>query len=838
MLSKRMLHLIIGLTITVGSTALLAAAAALTPPHSHTPSAPLADNPNPPVPPVKLIFIHHSTGENWLADDHGRLGLTLRDNNYFVSDTNYGWGPDSIGDHTDIGYWWTWFAGPHRHTYTAALYTEYDQHSSYSRLATDPGGENEIIMFKSCFPNSHLGGNPTDPPTTGDNPLRGQDAWSEHHTVANAKGIYNDILAYFATRQDKLFVVITAPPLVEGDSDAEHAANARAFNNWLVSDWLDGYPYNNVAVFDFYNVLTSNGGDVHTNDLGWETGNHHRWWNGAVQHIQTVSNNFAAYGSAPRDSHPTAAGGQKASGEFVPLLNVFYNRWKSGAVLPSLTLTAPNGGENWPVNSQQQIRWTSAGTITHVSLSYSTDDFTTPHVISSPVANTGLYTWTTPLTPTTSARVRVASVVSPTTVYDDSDADFTLYDPTTFTNTVCLPVVLRNYAPSTPTDGTLIQPTDLVYLGAFRLPDVPGPDEYSWKWSNWASAMAYYPDGDPAGPDDGYPGSIFGVGHDQTQYVSEINIPIPIISPGKNVNDLNTAETLQGFRDIRGGLFDYMEMPRVGLAYLLPQGEQTSGKLYFAWAPHLDEGATNPSHGWCELNLSNPQTAGAWRIGDYWNYITGDYLFPIPQEWADTYTRGMYLATGRFRDGGQGAEGPSLFAIGPWNEGNPPASGATLPATPLLLYSAVTDDEQHTLNSYHHSDEWNGGAWLTAGDKSAVIFVGTKGTGECWYGDPEGPCLDCEDRGWWSTGFVGQILFYDPADLAAVVQGEMETWEPQPYATLDIDEYLYHIESTQQKYHLGAASFDRDRGLLYVFEPLADGDKPLVHVWRIVGTGG
>jgi hypothetical protein len=82
---------------------------------------------------------------------------------------------------------------------------------------------------------------------------------------------------------------------------------------------------------------------------------------------------------------------------------------------------------------------------------------------------------------------------------------------------------------------------------------------------------------------------------------------------------------------------------------------------------------------------------------------------------------------------------------------------------------------------------------------------------------------------------VGQILFYDPADLAAVARGEMETWEPQPYATLDIDQYLYHIQSTQHKYHVGAASFDRQRGLLYVFEPLADQDRPLIHVWKVEG---
>ena len=66
-----------------------------------------ADSVTPPAQPVRLIFIHHSTGENWLADGNGGLGVALRDNNYFVSDTNYGWGPDSIGDATDIGNWYS-----------------------------------------------------------------------------------------------------------------------------------------------------------------------------------------------------------------------------------------------------------------------------------------------------------------------------------------------------------------------------------------------------------------------------------------------------------------------------------------------------------------------------------------------------------------------------------------------------------------------------------------------------------------------------------------------------------------------------------------------------------
>ncbi len=59
------------------------------------------------------------------------------------------------------------------------------------------------------------------------------------------------------------------------------------------------------------------------------------------------------------------------------------------------------------------------------------------------------------------------------------------YGTPTLTNTVYLPLVFRNYAPPPLTDGELIQPADLVYQGAFRLPDSPGtPENVGWEWSN------------------------------------------------------------------------------------------------------------------------------------------------------------------------------------------------------------------------------------------------------------------------------------------------------------------------------------------------------------------
>ena len=389
----------------------------------------------------------------------------------------------------------------------------------------------------------------------------------------------------------------------------------------------------------------------------------------------------------------------------------------------------------------------------------------------------------------------------------------------------------------------LIQPTDLEYVGAFGLPG--GSNGTSWEWGG--NAMACCPKGDPQGPEDGFGGSIFGTGHDWYQQISEISIPVPVVSPTKKLSDLNTATTLQGFQDIRGRLgVGQMELPRAGMAYLPPQGAQTTDKLHFCWGEHYQE-AQVVSHGWCELDLSRPKAAGGWYLGDLANYSTNDYMFTIPEAWATANTPGKLLATGRFRDGGWSGQGPSLFAYGPWNHGNPPAARTRLAATPLLLYSTSSYDEpvDRKMNGYHHADEWSGGAWLTAGDRSAVIFVGTKGTGECWYGFANGvrwpenppyppvPPPPNDQRGWWSTGFEGQFVFYNPGHLAAVAKGTLKRYAPQPYASLNVDEHLFNVRSAQQKYHLGAASFDRTNGLLYVFEYRGDGDKPLVHVWRV-----
>jgi hypothetical protein len=396
---------------------------------------------------------------------------------------------------------------------------------------------------------------------------------------------------------------------------------------------------------------------------------------------------------------------------------------------------------------------------------------------------------------------------------------------------------------ATPIPSGLIGPDDFTYKGAFRLEQEALSEARSWSWGG--SASTYYPKGDSSGETDDYPGSIFATGNDIYQYVAEFSIPVPIISESKDVSELNTAQMLQDFTDIRGSMFGELELPRVGLEYLSKQGSQGSDKLYFTWGQHLQEHDDGVSHGWFDLDLSEPNIQGPWSISERIKYETTDYIFTIPDNWADEYLDGMKLATGRFRDGGQGAQGPSIVAYAPWLDGSPPEDGSELSNTPLLLYSSVYSDPvgESVLENYHHSDMWSGGAWITTLDKTAVIIAGIKGKGDCWYGyqdgtvwPEEGPYPDegVGERGWWSDEFASQILLYNPADLAKVANGEIESYEPQPYAVMEFDEVFFNIPE-DELWFLGTVSYDRESSILYIFEYRGDSenDGPIVHVWEI-----
>jgi hypothetical protein len=166
----------------------------------------------------------------------------------------------------------------------------------------DDGRRNDIVIFKSCFPNSFFIG-PGAPP--------GNPAGPEL-TVENAKAAFLALLPEFQMHPQTLFVAVTAPPLAMrptplyktaakwflGHPSLAKSGNfARQFNNWLRDEkegWLSAYSGRNVVVFDLFDVLTNEG-----------------------------ASNFSCYPSGPAgdDDHPSAEGNRKAAEAFVPFLN-------------------------------------------------------------------------------------------------------------------------------------------------------------------------------------------------------------------------------------------------------------------------------------------------------------------------------------------------------------------------------------------------------------------------------------------------------------------------------------------------------------------------------------
>jgi subtilisin family serine protease len=98
----------------------------------------------------------------------------------------------------------------------------------------------------------------------------------------------------------------------------------------------------------------------------------------------------------------------------------------TGVSLGSITVTAPDGGESWRIGSNKPITWTSIGISGNVKIDISRDFAGTSWTtIFSSTANDGKQMWKVKSPTTTTARIRICSVTTPT-VCDTSNANFTI----------------------------------------------------------------------------------------------------------------------------------------------------------------------------------------------------------------------------------------------------------------------------------------------------------------------------------------------------------------------------------------------------------------------------
>jgi len=210
---------------------------------------------------TNVIFLHHSTGRHLIRQGGVRERMAAAGFRFWDHDYNY----EGITrpDGTQAGYS---YVIPDNNTDPDGLARLFTQRVHRLPLNALSGlMQHEVIAFKSCFPASHI--------TT--------DA-----QLAEYKASYLDIRNVADRHRDRLFIILTPPPLNPAATDAEAAARARAFADWLKSEeFLDGHP--NVFTFDFFDMLAEGdasapdfnmlrasyreGADSHPNQLANET---------------------------------------------------------------------------------------------------------------------------------------------------------------------------------------------------------------------------------------------------------------------------------------------------------------------------------------------------------------------------------------------------------------------------------------------------------------------------------------------------------------------------------------------------------------------------------------
>ena len=92
---------------------------------------------------------------------------------------------------------------------------------------------------------------------------------------------------------------------------------------------------------------------------------------------------------------------------------------------PVITVTSPNGFENWLTGSLHTITWTNTGTISNVKIEYTTNNGSSWTELIASTPNTGSFAWAIPNISSTSCKVRV-SHPSFNTISDSSNKCFSI----------------------------------------------------------------------------------------------------------------------------------------------------------------------------------------------------------------------------------------------------------------------------------------------------------------------------------------------------------------------------------------------------------------------------
>jgi hypothetical protein len=366
---------------------------------------------------------------------------------------------------------------------------------------------------------------------------------------------------------------------------------------------------------------------------------------------------------------------------------------------------------------------------------------------------------------------------------------------------------------------------DLRYRGAFRLPaQVTEKKTFAFG----GTALAYNAERN----------SLFAVGHDWYQLTAEVSIPQP--EKGSSLRNLSRSRFLQPFADATDGKLGPPANNKIGgqLVY--------RGRLYGTMFVYYDADGSQVRSHWARpsTSLTDGTATGLYRIANVKAGFVSGYMARVPGPWRRLLGGPALTGNCCIPIISRTSFGPAAFAFDPARLGE----GRRARGRPLVYYT----EEHPTLGAWDAT--WNpargrlfngsttiGGAVFPDGTRS-VLFFGRQGTGSFCYGvgtddrsiaglpTPDGSiwCYDPEDfsHGTHAYPYVPMVWAYDASQLRSVSEGRKRPWQVKPYAT-------WKLRLPFASSRLGGAAYDPRARLIYVSQQFADGDAPVIHVFKV-----
>ena len=386
-----------------------------------------------------------------------------------------------------------------------------------------------------------------------------------------------------------------------------------------------------------------------------------------------------------------------------------------------------------------------------------------------------------------------------------------------------------------PGSEPLIQPGNLVYQGAFRVPD----------GTFGSSPLATFEYGGTALAFNASHNSLFLVGHDSGQLVAEIGIP-PLVN-STNISDLNTATVLQPFADPTGGTLATVNPGgTIKIGGLLPYND----RLYLTAFDYYDGVNTQVrSHFITDPNFSLTNVNGPYQVGEPGFCLTSNqlcagfvdgYMTNIPLDWQAALGGPVLSGQCCIPVIGRTSSGPAAVTIDPGQLG----LTAPLPVTPQVFYPLAypTLGTFYTDSAYFNGSSEVKGLVFPSGTRS-LLFFGRHGLGPFCYGEgtsdptlaglatPDGSiyCYDPTSiyKGTHGYPYAYYVWAYDASQLAGVAGGN--PWNPTPYAVWSLT-LPFGIADA----HILGATYDAASGRIFLSEAKGDVNAlPVIHVFSV-----